>query len=103
MVHIDIDPQEQVQGRKAANLLIKADAVSGVNAVIDSLTGHNIINWRSEDMKVKAAAALVLPETANATDGYLHPLGVIENWTALSRQHATSSTHLDIALIFQRR
>ena len=77
VIHIDIDPQEQVQGRKAADLLIKADAVSGVNALIDSLTGHNIINWRSEDMKVKAAAALVLPETANATDGYLHPLGVI--------------------------
>ena len=66
VVHIDIDPQEQVQGRKAADLLIKADAVSGVNAVIDSLTGHNIINWRSEDMKVRPPA-LVLPETANAT------------------------------------
>ena len=42
VVHIDIDPQEQVQGQ-AADLLIKADAVSGVNAVIDSLTGRNII------------------------------------------------------------
>lgn len=77
VIHIDVEPQEQVQGRKAADLLMKADSVSGVNSLIHNLTGHNTANWRTEDMKAKSAEALVLPVTGKPPDGLLHPLDVI--------------------------
>ena len=78
VIHIDIAPQEHVQGRKAADVLIKADSVSGTDALCHSLAGQHMINWRTEEMKATAAEALALPEQGKASDGYLHPLSIIK-------------------------
>ncbi len=76
VVHLDVAPQTYVQGRHAADLLIKADAKYGANAltaVLDQRTG-----WRTTEMRQVTSDALVLPDGLTASDGLLHPMAVVK-------------------------
>jgi len=76
VVHLDVAPQKYVQGRHAADLLIKADAKYGANAlaaVLDQKTG-----WRTREMRQATSDALVLPDDLTAPDGLLHPMAVVK-------------------------
>jgi len=76
VVHLDVAPQTYVQGRHAADLLIKADAKYGANAltaVLDQKTG-----WRTKEMKKTTSDALVLQDDLTAPDGLLHPMAVVK-------------------------
>ena len=76
VIHLDLAPQTYVQGRRAADLLIKADAKYGANAltkVLDQKTG-----WRTTEMREATSDALVLPDDSITPDGLLHPMAVIK-------------------------
>ena len=80
VIHIDIDPQDTVQGRKAADLLVRSDAKLGATALC-----HAVISkpgWRSDEMRAQARAALALPDDHETPDGYLHPMAVIKALSA---------------------
>lgn len=74
VIHVDIDPQETVQGRKAADLLIQSDALSGTEALIAAVAKRN--GWRTEAMQHKTEEALRLPDEHETPDGLLHPMAV---------------------------
>ena len=76
VIHIDIDPQENVQGRKAADLLIRSDAKLGAEAVTAAVTARE--GWRSGSMKESCSSALQLPDDKETPDGLLHPMAVIK-------------------------
>ena len=76
VIHLDIDPQTEVQGRIAADLLVKADAKLGVQALTDAITSKT--GWRDDEMKAKTARALILPDDQHTDDGLLHPMAVIK-------------------------
>ena len=78
VIQIDLAPQEQVQGRKASDVQITADAISGVQALLTACTGQPAKTWRTSAMQGETAAALTLPQFTPPTDGFLHPLAVIE-------------------------
>ena len=76
IVHLDVDPQIDVQGRKAADLLVKSDAkvgAEGLTDIVQSKTG-----WRTQAMKAKTAEALLIPDDKDTPDGLLHPMAVIK-------------------------
>ena len=76
VVHLDVAPQTYVQGRHAADLLIKADAEDGTNAltaVLDQKTG-----WRTTEMQEATSDALVLEDDFTTPDGLLHPMAVVK-------------------------
>jgi len=75
VIHIDSDPQEFVQGRKAADLLIQSDAKQGAAAVTAALVKQ--VKWRTPEMLATAEAALELPNDQDTPDGALHPMAVI--------------------------
>ncbi len=76
VVHLDVAPQTYVQGRHAADLLIKADAKHGANALIKALEKKT--GWRTPKMRQATSDALVLPDDRNTPDGLLHPMAVIK-------------------------
>ena len=76
VIHLDTDPQYDVQGRKAADLLITADARLGTIALAQAITPQT--GWRTEPMKQAAAHALALPDDSATPDGLLHPMAVIK-------------------------
>ena len=76
VVHLDVAPQTYVQGRHAADLLIKADAKHGTNALIKALEQKT--GWRTAKMRQSTTDALVLPDDRNTPDGLLHPMAVIK-------------------------
>jgi thiamine pyrophosphate-dependent acetolactate synthase large subunit-like protein len=76
VIHIDIDPQEMVQGRKAADLLIRSDARLGAEALVTAVSGRKA--WRTAEMRQESAAALELPDDQQTPDGLLHPMAVVK-------------------------
>lgn len=74
IIHIDIDPQETVQGRKAADLLVSSDAKLGAEALTAAVSARE--GWRSEQMRQTTSDALVLPDDHETPDGLLHPMAV---------------------------
>ena len=76
VVHLDVAPQTYVQGRHAADLLIKADAKYGANAL--SAVLDRKMGWRTPTMKQVTSDALVLPDDSITPDGLLHPMAVIK-------------------------
>ena len=76
VVHLDVAPQTYVQGRHAADLLIKADAKHGTSALIKALEKKT--GWRTPKMQQETSDALVLPDDRNTPDGLLHPMAVIK-------------------------
>ena len=76
VVHLDVAPQTYVQGRHAADLLVKADAKYGANAlttVLDQKTG-----WRTTEMREATLDALGLQDGLTTPDGLLHPMAVVK-------------------------
>ncbi len=78
VIQIDLEPHEQVQGRKASDIQIIADAVSGTQALLAECKTLTTKSWRTAAMQDETAAALTLPRFSTPTDGFLHPLAVIE-------------------------
>ena len=78
VIQLDLEPQEQVQGRKASDVQITADAISGTQALLTACSGQPAKTWRTSTMQGETAAALTLPQCTRPTDGFLHPLAVIE-------------------------
>lgn len=79
VIHIDIAPQEHVQGRKAADMTITADATLGAQALTQALNKLSKPHgWRTADMKARTHAALTLPDDRDTPDGALHPMAVIK-------------------------
>lgn len=76
VIHLDMDPQEVVQGRKAADLLIQSDAGLGVAALTQAVQPKT--GWRTAEMKTDSADALELPNDHETPDGALHPMAVIK-------------------------
>ena len=81
VIHIDIDPRELVQGRKAADLMITSDAYLGAHALYKTLKegATRRTGWRTEEIRTRSDAALRLPEpsTCTTSDGALHPMAVV--------------------------
>ncbi len=76
VVHIDTDPQETVQGRKASDLMISSDASLGANALQAAVSLQT--GWRTAHMQAQTRAALTLPDQTDTPDGMLHPMAVIK-------------------------
>lgn len=76
VVHIDHDPQEYVQGRKASDLMIAADATTGADALCKAVTQQT--GWRTSLMQKQTQAALTLPDQTQTPDGVLHPMAVVK-------------------------
>ncbi len=82
VIHLDIDPQEMVQGRKAADLLISSDAKLGADALASSVTPKT--GWRTPEMRQKTNDALNLPDDHATPDGLLHPMAVIKTLSEIT-------------------
>ncbi|MEM6303933.1 MAG: thiamine pyrophosphate-dependent enzyme [Pseudomonadota bacterium] len=76
VIHIDLDPQAHVQGRNAADLLVRADARHAAEALTQALPART--GWRSEEMRTTCAEALTIPDDSDTPDGLLHPLAVVK-------------------------
>ena len=74
VIHLDLNPQEQVQGRKAADMLIRADARLGTEALTKFIQAKS--GWRSDEMRTACHSALQIPNETETPDGLLHPMGV---------------------------
>ena len=76
VIHIDIDPQTYVQGRKASDLLVPSDAKLGAQALNDAIMQKTA--WRTDDIKQQTKEALIAPDECKTPDGLLHPMAVIK-------------------------
>ena len=76
VIHLDVAPQSYVQGRHAADLLIKADAKSGVDALGAALDWK--MGWRTPAMRQATSDALDMPDDSTTPDGLLHPMAIIK-------------------------
>lgn len=76
VIHIDNNPQEFVQGRKASDLLIAADSTLGAAALSKAISQKT--RWRTAEIQKSAHAALTLPEYQETPDNALHPMAVIK-------------------------
>ena len=76
VIHVDIDPREFVQGRKAADLLIRSDAQAGAQALLEHVERRE--GWRNQEMAKATAHALELPDDHETPDGLLHPMAVVK-------------------------
>ena len=76
VVHLDVAPNTYVQGRRAADLLIKADAKYGTKALTEAL--NQKMGWRTPEMRQATSDALVLPDDLTTPDGLLHPMAVVK-------------------------
>ena len=76
VIHIDVDPQDVVQGRKASDLAIRADSALGVQALTKAVSKQE--GWRSPKMRTATQAALELPDDQDTPDGALHPMAVVK-------------------------
>ena len=77
VVHLDVAPQTYVQGRHAADLLIKADAKYGAKALTAALDQK--MGWRTKEMREATSDALVLQADVTTPDGLLHPMAVVKH------------------------
>ncbi len=91
VIHIDIDPQETVQGRKASDVMIASDARLGAEALSSALRkeGAPLNGWRNKDLLQRTEAAITLPNiSAHETpDGALHPMAVIKQLSDIIPPH----------------
>ncbi len=78
VLQIDIAPNKYVQGRKASDFLIKADAELATEALISKVRSLPQKSWRSAAMKASTENALKVVLCKTPIDGFLHPLTVIE-------------------------
>ena len=87
VIHIDIDPQDIVQGRKVSDLKITSDAYLGIRALLDALTTSSlntdaapVADRRDGHMLKRSEDALTLPESSmcETPDGLLHPMAVVK-------------------------
>jgi len=85
VIHIDIEPQEFVQGRKAADLQIASDARVGVEALCSAITPSG--GWRTTDMQSRTDSALKLPEVSETPDDALHPMAVVKKLAEIIPRH----------------
>ena len=77
VIHIDLNPQQFVQGRHAADLLLKADAKYAAKTLYLALKKQT--GWRTQKMHKDAANALILCNEKDTSDGLLHPMAVIKH------------------------
>ena len=76
VVHVDVEPQEWVQGRLAADLLVRSDARLGAGALCKALPKRE--GWRTAAVKNQTRQALELPDEKAPADGWLHPMAVVK-------------------------
>lgn len=76
VIHIDNDPQEFVQGRKASDLQITANATLGADAIRKYTTQQT--GWRTPKMQKRTQAAITLPDQHTTPDSLLHPMAVVK-------------------------
>ncbi|MEM7257014.1 MAG: thiamine pyrophosphate-binding protein [Pseudomonadota bacterium] len=76
VIHVDLSPNEYVQGRKAADLMITGDAKLSAQALITSVSQQG--GLRNSAMQQRCADALRLPDDSHTPDGALHPMAVIK-------------------------
>jgi len=76
VIQLDVNPNEVVQGRKAADMTIAADARLGCEALCNVVGMQQ--GWRTESMKSRTEAALMLPDEHQTPDGALHPMAVVK-------------------------
>ena len=87
VIHIDNNPQEIVQGRKAADMLVSADARLGAEALTQALASAPVTGWRTSQMRTRTEAALTLPDDNKTPDGHLHPMAVIKTLSEIIPHH----------------
>ncbi len=75
VIHIDLNPQEIVQGRRASDLMITADASAALQALQQKVVLREA--WRTEAMRNRTKTALTLPDHHSTPDGALHPMAVV--------------------------
>ena len=95
LLHIDIDPQVVVQGRKASDLQLRADARLGVEALLDGMR-QRPQSWRSEALAADIRSRPFDSTEFELTDGTLDPRDVvagIEAHLPLGTQLVNSSGH----------
>lgn len=85
VIHIDLQPQEYVQGRRASDLMITGDAAISARALQLAVTAQS--GWRSPSMQQRCAAALTLPDHCATPDDALHPMAVIKKLSEVIPQH----------------
>jgi len=81
VIHVDIDPQQRVQGREAADLLMTSDAQLGAEALSQATTQKQ--GWRTPEMESRSADALRLPNAVKTPDDFLHPMAVVKKLATL--------------------
>ena len=81
VIHIDTDPQTEVQGRSAAQMTVTSDARLGAEALHKTLKKRQ--RWRTDAMRTQTTAAITLPPDTDTPDGALHPMAVIRSLSAL--------------------
>ena len=77
VIHVDIAPQTEVQGRHAADKTVTSDARLGAEALLQAVAPRAC--WRTDDMKARTAASLILPDDQETPDVALHPMAVIRS------------------------
>lgn len=88
VIHIDTDPKDYVQGRKASDMTVTADATLGTQALTQALNNLSQPHgWRTTDMKARTEAALTLPDDCDTPDSTLHPMAVIKTLSEIIPHH----------------
>jgi thiamine pyrophosphate-dependent acetolactate synthase large subunit-like protein len=85
VIHIDLNPQSAVQGRKASDLKITADATAGATALTNAVTSQT--RWRTEAMARCSREALMMPDHHVTPDGLLHPMAVVKQLAEVIPHH----------------
>lgn len=77
VIHLDLSPQSIVQGREAAQCMVKGDARLGAAALADMVKVK--AGWRSDEMKISSIKAQLIPDQTETPDGLLHPMSVVKS------------------------
>ena len=78
VLQIDIEPNKNVEGRKASDFLVKADAELATKAILSKVRNLPQKSWRSAAMEASTEQALKVAIAKPPSDGFLHPLTVID-------------------------
>ena len=78
VLQIDIEPNINVQGRKASDFLVKADAELATRALLSKIKNLPQKSWRSMAMEVSTEQTLKVASVSPPADGFLHPITVVE-------------------------
>ena len=87
VIQINLDARSYVQGRKVADLSIKADAQLATNLLIDEIKNIPQKSWRTASMKKATLSALRLPAYTPPNDGLMHPIEVIGTLKKIIPKH----------------